>query len=441
MLKFVLQFSLRAIHCRKGVSLMLRSTVMLSALVAAAPLSMNSCVTTERVASGLNSPVFVTAPPGDTTRLFIVEQPGVVRLMNLGTRQLSNFLDIQSIVKDGGERGLLGLAFPDDYGTTGKFYVNYTNEPNGDTVVAEYRRGTGNPNVADPTSGRILMTIPQPQNNHNGGWIGFEDGLLYIAVGDGGNGNDDGQGHTPGIGNAQDKTENLLGKVLRIIPDVDSFPSDPNRNYGIPGDNPFVGVDGDDEIWAYGLRNPWRCSFDRDTGDLWIGDVGQGEREEINFQLSTSNGGENYGWRLREGTIETPAAGIGGPRPTGNVDPIYDYSHGAGTFQGRSVTGGYVYRGPITSLRGQYIFGDFASQQIWSFTRNGSSFTGLTDRTAQFRPRQGTINQIASFGEDAVGNLYIVDLDGEVFRVTERTAGQTTSTAAGGLFRRLLGDR
>ena len=278
---------------------------------------------------------------------------------------------------------------------------------------------------ADPTPPRTILRIADPQDNHNGGWIDFgPDGFLYVAIGDGGNANDDGSGHTEGTGNAQDITDNLLGKILRINPDpaIDAFPADANKNYGIPADNPFVGETGDDEIWCFGLRNPWRCSFDRDTDDLWIGDVGQNRREEIDFLPAGNAGGQNFGWRLREGTIQTPT--VGGAPPAGNVEPVYDYAHGAGAFQGNSVTGGYVYRGPIAELQGKYFFADYVSRQIWSFERNGSGITNLTDWTSRLRPRTGSIGGVSSFGEDAAGNLYIVDLDGEIYRITSLSFGQ-----------------
>jgi len=271
-----------------------------------------------------------------------------------------------------------------------------------------------------------LVEINQPQGNHNAGWIGFgPDGFLYIATGDGGGANDTGGGHTAGIGNSQDITNNLLGKMLRLDVDSDDFPGDANRNYGIPADNPFVGVNGDDEIFLYGLRNPFRCSFDRMTGDLWIGDVGQNAREEIDVYLFGSNADKNYGWRLREGTIQTPAGGIGGGRPADNVEPVYDYLHNGGSFGGFSTTGGYVYRGPIADLQGLYFFGDFVSQRFWSFrydgstTFDGTNFTGLRDWTNIVNTDVGAINGISSFGEDLAGNLYIVDLAGEVFMITD----------------------
>ncbi len=373
--------------------------------------------------------------------MFIVEQhTGNIRILDLGTLTLNGtaFLTVSGI-STGGEQGLLGLAFHPDYATNGYFYVDFTNT-SGTTVVRRYQV-SANPDIADSGSALQILTISQPQSNHNGGWLGFgPDGYLYIASGDGGGGNDTGSGHTTGTGNAQDITSNHLGKMLRIDIDGDDFPGDANRNYAAPPTNPFVGVTGDDEIWAYGLRNPWRPSFDRLTGDLYIADVGQGAREEVDVQLAASSGGENYGWRLREGMIQTPAAGIGGPKPPDAIDPIYDYPHGGGPTEGFSVTGGYVYRGPIASLQGVYFFADYVTERIWSVvfdgsapsTHNGTNYTSFTDWTVALDPAVGTINSISSFGEDNAGNLYIVDLGGEVFRVIDTVPANTptiTSTA------------
>ncbi len=251
-----------------------------------------------RIATGLDRPVFVTAPPGDSERIFIVEQRGQILVLNLDDDSINPtpFLTLSGLAT-GNEQGLLGLAFHPDYAATGRFYVNYT-EAGGDSVIAEYAV-SADPDVA-LTGETRLLTFDQPQPNHNGGWIGFgpDDGDLYIGTGDGGGANDDDAGHTAGLGNGQDITDNLLGKILRIDIDVDDFPGDPDRNYGIPATNPFVGVEGDDEIWSYGLRNPYRASFDRETGDLYIGDVGQNAREEVDVQPSGA-GGLNFGWRLR----------------------------------------------------------------------------------------------------------------------------------------------
>ena len=292
----------------------------------------------ERVATGLNAPLFATHAPGDADRLFVLEKGGAIKIVDLATKSVTGtFLTIAE-TDAAGEGGLLGLAFSPDYFDVGspgygKFYVNVTVDNGGDTSlgvtspfsthVREYTV-SADPNVADAGSMSEILSFVQPQSNHDGGWIGFSpvDGYLYVATGDGGGGNDDDAGHTAGTGNAQDTTNNLLGKMLRVDVGGDDFPGDANRNYAVPSDNPFVGVTGDDEIWAYGLRNPFRDSFDRTTGDLWIGDVGQGAREEVDHQPVASTGGENYGWRLREGNIQTPT--VGGPEPVGYVAPVYD---------------------------------------------------------------------------------------------------------------------
>lgn len=370
----------------------------------------------QRIATGLDSPLFVTSPPGDLDRLFIVEQTGQIRIRdrNTGTLLATPFLDLPNgNLTTGGERGLLGLAFHPDYARNGFFYVNFT-DANGNSIVARYQV-SADPNAANLDSALTVLTLAQPFANHNGGWMDFgPDGFLYLAFGDGGSANDP--------DNRAQNIDDLLGKILRIDVNGDDFPSDPNRNYAIPPSNPFVGTAGADEIWAAGLRNPWRPSFDRLTGDFFIADVGQNTREEVNFQNANSTGGQNYGWRLREGTIATP--GVGGPPPPGAVDPVYDYSHGIAQFRGESVTGGYVYRGPIESLQGQYIFGDFISEQIWSIRVDRDTGTmvagSLVDLTQRFDPDVGTIDLISSFAEDETGNLYVVDLGGEVFQVVPR---------------------
>ena len=381
-------------------------------------------LTTVLVASGLNRPVFVTAPPEDFNRLFIVEKRGVIKILDLTTGVVLAvpFLDIDALVGGGttqnSEQGLLGLAFHPNYAVFGFFYVSYTDNF-GDTVIARYVV-SGDPEVADAASAHPIMSINQPQTNHNGGWIGFgpNDGYLYIATGDGGGGGDDDSGHTAGTGNSQDITNNLLGKMLRIDVNGDDFPADANRNFVVPPDNPFVGVTGDDEIWSYGLRNPWRPSFDRESGDLYIADVGQQLWEEIDFQPASSPGGENYGWRCREGAHDFNFGAFCGSLTF--TEPIHEYAHGGSPFR-CSITGGYVYRGcAIPSLQGTYFFADWCSRQIWSFRYDGVTLTELTDRTVELDPAGGaSIIDIASFGEDAAGEIYIVEqnITGEIFKI------------------------
>ena len=386
----------------------------------------------ERVASGLSAPIFATHAPGDRNRLFILERGSAVggnqsnstaniRILDLNTGavQSSPFLSIPGLDING-EGGLLGMTFHPDYETNGKFYVNVTaGDSIAGTAFSTYIREytvSANPNVANTTFNSVL-TVGQPATNHDGGWIDFSpnDGYLYVAFGDGGGSDDNDSGHTAGIGNAQDTTDNLLGKMLRIDVDGDDFPADDNRNYAIPATNPFVDATGDDEIWAYGLRNPFRNSFDRLTGDLWIGDVGQNTREEIDFQAANNSGVANYGWRLREGTIATPSGGVGGDPPPGNVEPIYEYEHGGGSFQGNAVIGGYVYRGPDPSLQGQYFFADETSSHKW---RRDPTTLIVSNVDGLLTPDVGTASNPAAFGEDAVGNLYLVAYgSGSVYRI------------------------
>ncbi|MEK6767128.1 MAG: PQQ-dependent sugar dehydrogenase [Planctomycetota bacterium] len=398
-----------------------------------------------RITTGLEKPVYATAPEGDGSRLFIVEQTGTIQILDLTTGQLNStpYLTITDIDTEVGN-GLLGLTFHPAYANNGSFYV-HVKDGSGATTVKEYQV-SGNPDIADPSSEKTILKFTTPGADHNGGWLGFSpvDSLLYITTGDGGGSypdgqNDKGPGHTEPGGNAQDTTSNLMGKILRIDPNVDDFPNDPDRNYGIPSTNPFVGTPDDDEIWAYGLRNPWRASFDP-IGNMYIADVGQDVREEIDF-LPVSSGGINFGWRLREGTIETPTGGVGGPKPLGALDPIYDYAHGSGSTEGRSVTGGFVYQGPVTSLQGQYFFGDFVNPRIWSFSYdgsdssqfNGSNITNFTDWTDQMTFDAGSLDSLSSFGQDASGNLYVIDYtDGELYflQVTDPTIVPEPATIA-----------
>ncbi len=371
------------------------------------PVLAGSALSTELVVSGLTRPVFVTHAPGDFGRIFVVEQPGRIKVVDLSSGIATVFLDIQSRVgSEFSEKGLLGLAFHPDYATNGFFYVNYTRpgDPS-DTRISRFSV-LGDPatsNAADPASEAILLAYLQPFSNHNGGWLAFgpNDGFLYIATGDGGNGGDPGD-------RAQTITNERMGKLLRI--DVDGgFP------FAIPPSNPFVNQPGDDEIWAYGLRNPWRNAFDRQTGDLYIADVGQNAWEEINFQAASNTGGTNWGWRCREGAHDFNFGGNCANETL--VDPIHEYSHGGSPFR-CSITGGEVYRGcAIPGLSGTYFFADFCSGQIWSF--RGAGVIEFQERTAELEPPgPASIDSISSFGMDARGELYICDLsDGEVFKI------------------------
>jgi glucose/arabinose dehydrogenase len=401
--------------------------LLVSGWIGLADHASGAAVGLQRVASGLNRPIYVTHAPGDEERLFIVEKGGTIRIMDIATGVINStpFLTVPDTDASGNEEGLLGLAFHPDYADNGKFYINVTVDDDGGvaatrTHIREYTVSP-DPDIALATP-REVLAYNQPQENHNGGWLGFSpnDGYLYIMSGDGGGGNDTGTGHTAGTGNAQDITSNLLGKAIRIDVDGDDGPG---GTYGIPPTNPFVGVTGDDEIWAYGLRNPWRASFDRKTGDLWIGDVGQNAREEIDFQPADSVGGENYGWRLREGLIATPTGEVGGPKPAGNVDPIYDYAHVSGDFGGNVVAGGYVYRGPDPELQGFYYFADTGSANIWTLDPS-DNYQTVDQINADIPPDVGTANLIVSFGEDALGNLYFVKI-----------GTSSTSTTTGAIYK------
>jgi glucose/arabinose dehydrogenase len=383
-----------------------------------------------RVASGLDQPVFVTSAPGDPNRLFVVEKTGQIQILDpaTGTVNAAPFLDIPAAqLQSSGEQGLLSVAFHPDYAQNGKFYVFLTNAA-GNLEVRAYARSATDPDRAAAGNGDVILTIPHPSfSNHNGGWMAFgPDGYLYIATGDGGSGGDPGN-------NAQDK-DSLLGKMLRIDVNGDDFAGDAARDYAIPDDNPFVGLAGADEIWATGLRNPWRNSFDRLTGDLYIADVGQGEREEVNFQSGTSSGGANYGWVIKEGTLVYDVGRPGNLPPTSPelIDPVWEYGHSADENGGFSVTGGYVYRGTGAGMQGVYLYADFVTDNVWSFRIVNGAVVDQANRTDQLKSAGIAIDSIASFGEDGRGNLYIVGLDGEVFRLTPgAAAGDGADSLAG----------
>jgi hypothetical protein len=365
-----------------------------------------------RVGTGFDRPVFLAPVPDGSGRVFVVQQAGLIRILNPATGATAGapFLNVTTQTTTDGERGLLGFATAPDFAASGTFYVFLTNLA-GSLEIRRYRTLPGNRDQADPASADLLLSIPHPGfSNHNGGWIGFgPDGFLYIATGDGGGSGDP-------FNNGQNRNS-LLGKLLRIDVASDAFPADPDRDYAIPAGNPFAAGGGAAEVWAFGLRNPFRNSFDPATGQLWIGDVGQNAREEIDLMRS-SDGGANFGWNLVEGTVNF----AGSPQP-GFTLPVAEYAHGTGPREGNSVTGGYVYRGPVEGLRGQYIFGDFVRGNLWSFPISrislGSTLASsqFTLRNAAFTPNLGAINNVASFGVDQAGNLYIVDYDGEIFRI------------------------
>ena len=354
------------------------------------PAAINNSITLQAIVKHrFSKPVFLTASPDDTNRLFVVEQEGYIRIVQEDSVLSTPFLDINEKLSTGGERGLLGLAFHPRFSSNGRLFVNYTRAQDGATVIAEYHASSNSNRVTLNES--VLLVILQPYGNHNGGMIAFgPDQYLYIGMGDGGSGGDP-------TNYAQNQNE-LLGKLLRI--DVDQ-----QRPYGIPPDNPLVKGNGRPEIFSWGLRNPWRFSFDRKTGDLWAGDVGQNAWEEIDMITV----GKNYGWRLLEGThCFNPQTHCRQARKL--VDPVTEYAHE----QGRcSVTGGYVYRGKkIPDLAGTYVFGDFCSGEIWGY-RNGERQILLS-----------TDLQISSFGEDREGELYVLGYGGKIVRIVPKAFDQ-----------------
>ena len=375
------------------------------------------------LASGFTSPVFAAAAPGSPGTLYVVQQGGQVRTVDTATGMIgATFLDLTAIsgtnLRTGGEQGLLGLAFHPNFQSNRTFYVHYkwnNGQAGGAMRVEQYQTNqiTGS---ADPSTRRTVLEYDDRRfNNHNAGWIGFNplngttganSGHLYVPTGDGGDANDpDNNAQNLGV---------YTGKLLRI--DVGNGLSAANPTYAIPAGN-MTGAGVRPEVYSYGLRNPFRASFDRQTGDLYIGDVGQGSREEIDFIAHGSAGGQNFGWRLREGTIQNPTAGVGGPRPPDNVEPIHDYQRSLGF----SVTGGHVYRGTWRDddgdpLDGHYFFADYGSGRIFSLRYTGSFVPTATDRTTEFGLAPGDVNP-SSFAEDGFGNLYLIDYNGTVYRL------------------------
>ncbi|MGH2353761.1 MAG: PQQ-dependent sugar dehydrogenase, partial [Chloroflexota bacterium] len=396
------------------------AALLLLALTASALLTPTPRVTSAQTAggvtlapalSGFDSPLFLTHAGDGSGRLFVVERGGTIRVVVGGQVQPEPFLDISSLVNAGGfEQGLLGLAFHPNYEANGIFYVYYTANASsnsvGDNTLARYRVSSSDPNQADPGSAAVLFALQDDFNNHNGGMVAFgPDGYLYVGTGDGGSAGDPDN-------NAQN-LGSLLGKILRLdLSDDDDGVDNDGAPYAIPASNPFVGQGGArPEIWALGLRNPWRFGFDRQTGDLWIGDVGQGGWEEINRQPAGSPGGENYEWRCKEGSHPYDSGTTcsqGSP-----TAPVHDYDHSGGSC---SVTGGYVYRGPSApSLHGAYLFGDYCSGRVWSL-RQGAG--GTWTETQLF----DTPYSISSFGEDATGEVYAVDIvGGRIYRFADAT--------------------
>jgi len=343
------------------------------------------------VVSGLRAPLDLQSVPGDLERLYVVEQGGRIRVVRNG-QIAATFLDVASRISSGGERGLLGLAFHPQFATNRRFFVNYTN-PAGDTHISEFRAAS--PDAADASSERVLLEVGQPFANHNGGGLAFDNaGRLLIALGDGGSGGDP-------MNNGQ-RLDTMLGKLLRI--DVDGA-----QPYALPADNPFLSRAGArGEIWAYGLRNPFKIAIDRPTGDLYIGDVGQGAIEEVDVDPGSRRGGLNYGWRLTEGSqCFNPSSGCD---RAGLTPPVYEYTHS----EGCSITGGVVYRGcRVPALAGTYFFADYCSALVRSLRFANGQATELRDWTSSLRG----LDSPTSFGLDAAGELYVVDQDGEIYRL------------------------
>ncbi len=358
-----------------------------------------STIKLTKVVDGLSKPVFITSARDGTGRMFIVEKTGTIRVLVRGSVLPTPLIDLSATVSTGAEQGLLGLAFHPGFRTNRRFYVDFTNA-SGNTVIREYKVSKTNPNRVEKGSGRTILKLGQPYANHNGGMIAFgPDGYLYIGTGDGGSGGDPGN-------RAQRKTT-LLGKILRI--NVNGTTA--RHSYRIPRSNPYVGRKGRDEIWQRGVRNPWRFSFDRANGNLWIGDVGQARYEEIDRAKRTSTGagrGLNWGWHVMEGfTCYQPASGC---NKAGKRRPLLSYSHAT---NGRcAVTGGYVYRGTaIAALRGWYVFGDYCSGEIFTVPSTASS------KPTKVRLAGPGGGQISSFGESAGRALYVVYLGGSVYRI------------------------
>ncbi len=365
-------------------------------------------------ASGFSNPIAIIADPDSASRFFVVQQRGLIRIVENGSVLPSNFLDVSTLISTGGERGLLGMAFDPAHATNRYFYLNFTEVNTGATRIVRYTRT--NATTANAASRFDMLRIVQPFTNHNGGTIAFgDDGFLYIGMGDGGSANDP--------NNAAQTATSLLGKMLRIDVNGDDFPSDSARNYRIPTTNPFldgVPVTANGEIWAFGVRNPWKWSFDRKAhgglGAMLMGDVGQNQWEEVNYEPFGA-GGRNYGWRMREGAHST---GMTGSAYTPWVDPIVEYSHAVGG----SITGGFLYRGNALGpdFYGRYFFADYISGRVWSVFVDVDPVTGegsasdLREHTSDLTTGS-SVGNVSSFGADRNGELFIVTYAGTIYRL------------------------
>lgn len=397
----------------------MKTVVLALALIIATTPAAAATLTLETVITGLSDPVRVLAPEGDD-RLFVVQRNGLIRVFDRDGTSRSTFLDVSVLTEVSGERGLLGLAFPPDYDSTGRFYISYTDSSQTNETESQIWRfqASADPDVADAASGEQLLAVYQPASNHNGGHIEFgPDGMLYIALGDGGGAND--------TGNRAQNPALLLGKMLRL--DVSG-----QGAAVIPPDNPFVGQGPLDEIWAIGLRNPWCFSFDRGTGDLYIADVGQGRIEEIDVQPAGSSGGENYGWRLMEGSdCFNPSVNCNDGTLT---LPVHEYTHGGGRC---SISGGYVYRGTaIPTEVGAYFFADWCTGEVWTLRwTQGGGVSEVVDRTTEINA-DVTIGgfQLTSFGQDGSGELYVIESGaGRVHRIIDANSSPAATGSVGRL--------
>jgi cysteine-rich repeat protein len=386
-----------------------------SARCAGVPTNPGTDLDAVRIASGLSSPSHITAPPLDPNRLFVVEKTGTVRIIKNGVLLATPFLNLASRVSSGAEQGLLSIAFHPNYKVNRRLFATFT-DSRGNTIIARFTASAVNPDVVDASTERLLLTISQPFPTHNGGQIAFgPDGYLYAGMGDGG-------GVADPFESAQSNTT-LLGKILRFDVDRETAPfytvpsSNPN-----PGAGPTLGL-----IWAKGMRNPWRFSFDRLSGDLYTADIGEAQREEVNVTPVTSTGGENYGWDIFEGSqcFEPEPLFLSCPSLSSYVAPVHEYDH----TQGCAVTGGFVYRGcAMPDLHGSYFFADYCTAFVRTFELVGGVAQNLTDRTADVAPGGGlSIDSVTSFGEDARGELYIADQGGEIFKLVPALATNTPS--------------
>lgn len=376
-----------------------------TSLLVAAPLCADPAL--ELFVDGLKRPTFMTAPDGSSDHLFILEKEGLVRVFDRKAGKLLEqpLLDIkENVGSKSNEQGLLGMAFSPDFAKDQRFYLYYTDKK-GATQVSRFTFNSENSLEVSPDTEEKLIHIDQPYGNHNGGWVGFgPDGMLYIGTGDGGAANDP--------KNSGQDLHSLLGKMLRI--DVSA-----EKSYTVPKDNPYAGTkDGSPEVFAYGLRNPWRCAWHGDL--IFIGDVGQNKWEEINVVSQKELRNANFGWRLREATHETPTGKVGGEKPKGNVEPVHEYEHGGGPDQGLSVTGGYVYRGSVDELKGLYVFADYTIGNVWSFKFEEGKAKDHKSWTKNLEFNGKKITQISSFAEDPQGELYIVADGGGIYKIVSK---------------------